>query len=118
MHRRAFLRSTVAAVAAGFAPIRAFGIVTQDAARPATPCGVATGDVADGRAVVWSRTDRPARLIVEYATTEAFHDVRRVIGPAALAESDFTARIDLTSLPSARTSSTVCCSRISRISRR
>jgi hypothetical protein len=52
-----------------------------------------------GRAIVWSRTDRPSRLIVEYATTEAFKDPRRVVGPAALEATDFTARVDLSGLP-------------------
>src|SRR5439155_26937393 len=74
-------------------------IVIQDANRPAMPCGVATGDVAGGRAIVWSRTDRPARMIVEYSTTASFSDRRRIIGPAALEDTDFTARVDLSELP-------------------
>jgi alkaline phosphatase D len=49
--------------------------------------------------MVWSKTDRPARLVVEWSTSESFRDVRRVVGPAALDISDFTARIDLTELP-------------------
>jgi alkaline phosphatase D len=60
---------------------------------------VTAGDVDLDRAIVWSRTDRAARLLVEYATTESFKDVRRVIGPAALEASDFTARVDLSGLP-------------------
>jgi alkaline phosphatase D len=78
---------------------RAPAIITRDAARPGMPCGVATGDVNDGQAMVWSRCDRPARLVVEYSTTPSFADVRRVIGPAALEDTDFTARVDLTDLP-------------------
>jgi len=57
------------------------------------------GDVTGDRAVVWSRTDRPARLVVEYATTESFRDARRVAGPAALPDTGFTARVDLSGLP-------------------
>ena len=72
-------------------------IVTRSAA--GVPCGVATGDVTDGQAIVWSRTDRPARLIVEYSTTPSFADTRRVVGPAALEDTDFTARVDLIGLP-------------------
>jgi alkaline phosphatase D len=98
MNRRDFLRHGVAALAAS-SPARAFGIVVQDAGRPATPCGVATGDVADGRAIVWSRTDRPARLIVDYSTTASFRDSRRIVGPAALETTDYTARVDLSDLP-------------------
>ena len=48
---------------------------------------------------MWSRTDRPARLLVEWATSDTFRDATRIVGPAALAESDFTARVDLTGLP-------------------
>ncbi len=63
------------------------------------PQGVAAGDVGSGRAVIWSRADRPARMFVEYATTERFENPRRVPGPAALEPTDFTARIVLTDLP-------------------
>jgi alkaline phosphatase D len=45
------------------------------------PQGVASGDVSDGRAVIWSRSDRPARMLVEYATTEKFENVLRRTGP-------------------------------------
>src|SRR5947207_15577509 len=98
MHRRDFLRHSAAALAAASSSTRAFGIVVQESSRPATPCGVATGDVSGDRAIVWSRTDRPARMIVEYSTTPSFSDRRRIVGPAALEETDFTARVDLTEL--------------------
>jgi alkaline phosphatase D len=74
-------------------------VITPDAARPTLPYGVQSGDISGNRAIVWSRTDRPARLLVEWATNDAFRDATRVVGPAALAESDFTARVDLTALP-------------------
>jgi alkaline phosphatase D len=74
-------------------------ILRSQAARPSVPQGVAVGDPADGRALVWSRADRAARMFVEYSTTESFRDVRRVAGPAALEGSDFTARTVLTDLP-------------------
>jgi len=38
-------------------------------------------------------------MLVEYATTDSFTHARRVQGPAALAISDFTARVELTDLP-------------------
>ena len=98
MHRREFLTLAAAAVA-GARQDRAPAIVTRDSDRPGMPCGVATGDVADGQAIVWSRSDRPARLIVEYSTTPSFADRRRVVGPAALEATDFTARVDLVQLP-------------------
>ncbi len=74
-------------------------IVTQDNRRPQIPCGVMSGDPDGRRAIIWSKTDRPARMLVEFATREDFHDMRRVAGPAALAPSDYTARVDLGDLP-------------------
>jgi alkaline phosphatase D len=74
-------------------------IIQSEKSRPAIPQGVAAGDVTPERAVIWSRTDRPARIEVEYSTTEKFETPLRRIGPAALEPSDFTARIVLTDLP-------------------
>jgi alkaline phosphatase D len=73
--------------------------VAQSDARPPIPFGVQSGDVTPDGAVIWSATDRPARLIVEYATGEGFGDVRRVVGPAALPETGSTAQAVLTGLP-------------------
>jgi alkaline phosphatase D len=55
--------------------------------------------VTADQAIVWSATDRPARLLVEYAETERFQDPQRVVGPAALPESGYTAKVALTGLP-------------------
>jgi len=97
MSRRAFVnRSLGCAAAAPFFP----AIIQSDVNRPTMPQGVASGDVSDGRAVVWSRTDRPARMLVEYSTTDKFENAWRRTGPAALESTDFTARIVLTDLPS------------------
>jgi alkaline phosphatase D len=63
------------------------------------PQGIASGDVTSGRAVVWSRTDRPARMIVEYSTTDTLTNALRRVGPSALESSDYTARVVLTDLP-------------------
>ena len=98
MLRREFLTLGAAAVAAARQD-RAPALVTRDDDRPGVPCGAAAGDVTDGQAIVWSRTDRPARLVVEYSTTPSFTDTRRIVGPAALEDTDFTARVDLTGLP-------------------
>jgi hypothetical protein len=39
------------------------------------------------------------RLLVEWATSDSFREAPRVVEPAALADSDFTVRVDLTGLP-------------------
>jgi alkaline phosphatase D len=102
MRRRDFLRRALA-VPAAYGGLRSLGgapaIVRAEGARPTADYGAAAGDVTAGRAMVWSRADRPARLVVEWDTTDAFRNVRRVLGPAATAESGLTSRVDLTSLP-------------------
>jgi alkaline phosphatase D len=93
--RRGFL-STAARAAGGL--VVAPALITQDSARPEIT-GVATGDVAHDRAIVWCRTDRAATMFVEWSTTDSFQNVRRVRGPLANQSTDFTARVDLRGLP-------------------
>ena len=45
--------------------------------------GIQIGDLAPGRAIVWSRSDRPARMFVEYAFNEQFHNPVIIQGPYA-----------------------------------
>jgi alkaline phosphatase D len=94
------LRSTLSRAAeleGNFGQAPALAISPQD--RPQITHGVASGAVGAGRALIWSRCDRPARMFVEYATTDRFRDLRRVRGPAGLEPSDFTTRLTLTDLP-------------------
>lgn len=69
------------------------------AGRPGIPDGVQAGDVTGGQALIWSRTDRPARLLVEWDTQESFRSLRKATGPVTTAAQDYTARIDLAGLP-------------------
>jgi alkaline phosphatase D len=78
---------------------RAPAIITSDTLRPVITSGIQSGDITASRAMVWSRCDRPARMIVEYSTTESFTSAQRITGPAALEPTDFTARTDLAGLP-------------------
>jgi alkaline phosphatase D len=94
--RRVFLRRSMAAAGGAFGGL---AIARAQGSRPEITHGVGAGDVARGRAIVWSRADRPSRMVVEWSTTESFADARRVTGPAATAETGFTARVDLTGLP-------------------
>lgn len=75
------------------------GVIRREGARPGAPSGVQSGDVTSDSAIVWSRADRPARMLVEWSTTESFRNPQRVTGPAALEATDFTARVDLRGLP-------------------
>lgn len=68
--------------------------------RPEITHGVQSGDVTARRGIVWSRTDRPARMFVEVSLTESFRKTRRYRGPVATGRTDFTAQLDLRGLPS------------------
>src|ERR1035438_4546668 len=97
--RRSFLKATFAsgvslalpaALSSAFAQSPA--IITSDRMRPQGPSGIQIGDVLGDRAMIWSRTDRPARLVVERSFSPNFKDSVRVRGPLALDVSDYTAR--------------------------
>ena len=79
--RRDFLtRSAAAAGGIGAFP----AILPWLRSRPQITSGVQCGDILSDRAIIWSRADRPARLIVDYSTRESMADARRTIGPAAI----------------------------------
>ena len=108
MTRRGLLhRSALAGggLIAALSPMRAFAqqrspaVITSDQMRPQVPYGVQTGDLLGDRAILWARADRPARMMVEWATTDSFADAKAVVGPAALEDTDLTAKLDLAGLP-------------------
>lgn len=96
MKRRAFLHHSLTA---GLGVALAPALVRAAQAVPQLPQGVSAGDAGPGRAVVWSRCDRPARMFVDWSTTASFANARTVRGPAALPSSDHTARVVLTDVP-------------------
>ena len=67
---------------------------------PQVSDGVASGDVTRSEAVLWSRSDRAARMCVEWSDSAAFTQVRRRVGPVTGPSTDFTAKILLRDLPS------------------
>ena len=105
--RRSFLGTSVVA-GAGLVVARgtpwhpshgAPAVVTSQSLRPLLPSGIQSGDVTSSRAVVWSRADRPAQMLVEWATNDRFENTRTVVGPAAMEDTAFTASLDLRGLP-------------------
>jgi len=92
MNRRTFLQTTASGF---FAAPAIMSRVLQDSAAPLMPGGVQVGDVTTTRAMIWSATDRPARMFVELARNERFASSRVVEGPVALENSQFTAKLDL-----------------------
>jgi len=97
--RRRLLTTATAATA-----LSAFGgiarpYLSRAADRPLITHGVQSGDVSIDSGVIWARADRPARMLVEYASTESFKDARHGAYVDALPESDFTAKTLLEHLP-------------------
>lgn len=104
--RRHFLQTAGLILGAGCVPtlggrggIAASETTAAASGRPLAAQGIQFGDVDGGRAIVWSRCDRPARMLVEYDFKSDFPYPRLVPGPLALAASDYTARVDLAGLP-------------------
>jgi alkaline phosphatase D len=67
--------------------------------RPQAPCGVQVGDLHHDRAIVWARSDRPARMMVRWSTRESMADAVAAPWVHALDATDCTARLDLAGLP-------------------
>src|SRR3712207_1870610 len=99
IHKGALLGGAMATGGPLRALAQAPAVVTSDKARPRLLYGVQAGDVASDRAVLWSWADRPARMLVELSTTESFAHSWTITGPAALEDSDYTAKLDVTGLP-------------------
>jgi alkaline phosphatase D len=87
-------RSLLAATAASALPTRLYAQASASA-RPRILSGVQSGDFTNDGAIVWSRSDREARMIVEYATSESFTKSVRIEGPLAQAATDYTSRVRL-----------------------
>ncbi len=106
LSRRKFLQSSgllLGAAALPWSATRTSHAIPSTSASPSTlpqlEQGIQIGDVLADRAVIWSRSDRAARLWVDYDVSESFTNPIRVRGPYALETSDYVARVDLTGLP-------------------
>jgi alkaline phosphatase D len=73
--------------------------LSRAADRPQIACGLASGDVSHGSAVVWARADRPARMRVECSTHESFKTIVAIASSDALPDHDFTSKVLLEGLP-------------------
>jgi alkaline phosphatase D len=71
--------------------------------RPRVTHGVQSGDVQlagdAASAVVWARSDEPARMVVEWSRSPAFTGATRVGGPVVTPETDGTGVVPLAALP-------------------
>ena len=91
--RRTLLRSaTVGGVVAAL-PVTFTAPALARSGRPALTHGVQSGDVLPGSGLVWTRADRPSRMLVEVADNPAFADARTLRGPLLTPDSDFTGKL-------------------------
>ena len=67
--------------------------------RPRPTHGVQSGDVTAHEAVLWVRSDRPARMVVEIGRRPDLRDARRVRGPVLTPDTDLTGKTLLRGLP-------------------
>ncbi|MCC0027831.1 MAG: alkaline phosphatase [Brucellaceae bacterium] len=91
MSRRGFMASAGATglVAASGLAMPFYSRASQ---RPAFTHGVQSGDVDMSSGMIWGRTDRPARVMMEVATREDFANATRLAPLNALPESDFAVK--------------------------
>ena len=101
--RRDLLAGAAGLVIAGRVSGPVSGPAIAQSHRPLVTHGVQSGDVGPTSGMVWARSDRPARMMVEYATTEGFRDARLLSGPDTLEDSDFIGKVELTGLPPGQT---------------
>ncbi|MFI9045745.1 alkaline phosphatase D family protein [Streptomyces sp. NPDC053427] len=99
--RRSLLRGAAAGSGALALPALACAAPAQArSGRPSASWGVQVGDVTTSSGLVWVRSDRPARMVVQTAATESFRGARTWHGPVVGAGTDFTGVTSLHGLPS------------------
>ncbi len=98
LSRRRFLQSSAAGglVMAGGLVLPA---LSRAADRPVITHGLQSGDVDGGRAMLWARADREARMMVELATRPDFAGARRLPFVDVGEATDFVGKLDVTDLP-------------------
>src|SRR5689334_14287932 len=67
--------------------------------RPVLTHGVQSGDVTTDGALVWTRADRPSRMLVEVSRDPSFRHARRLRGPVLTPDTGGTGKLRVTNLP-------------------
>src|SRR5262245_49914225 len=99
LSRRRLLRSAGAYGASIAFSSVAMPYISRAGDRPLITHGVQSGDVSLDSGVVWSRTERPSRMLVEIATSDSFRDISNAVALDALPDSDFTGKVLVNDLP-------------------
>ena len=93
-------RRAVLAGGTAFAASLAMPAISRASARPVFTHGVQSGDVDTMSGMIWTRTDRPAQVMMEVSTTESFANARQLAPLTAAPESDFAVKRLVEGLPS------------------
>jgi len=98
LSRRSLFRTAAAGGLAGAATLVLPGAAAAAPAlvrsgRPVLTHGVAAGDVRPGSGLVWTRADRPSRMVVEVAGSPDFRRALRVPGPVLTPDTDLTGKL-------------------------
>lgn len=99
LSRRGFLKAASASALVTAAGGIARPAISHANQRAPVTHGIQSGDVSLDSGMVWGRTDRPARMLVEVSTTESFKTIRHGVFVDALPETDFTAKALVEGLP-------------------
>src|SRR4051794_38280310 len=67
--------------------------------RPVLSHGAQSGDVTSDGALVWTRADRPSRMVLEVSDNPDFRGARVVGGPLLTPDTGGTGKLRLTGLP-------------------
>ncbi len=95
--RRTFLASSTAAGLVGASGL-ALPYYSRANTRPSFTHGVQSGDVDASSGMIWTRADRPSRVMFEVSTTESFANAERLAPLDALPDSDLAVKRLLTDL--------------------
>lgn len=93
--RRGFLAGGTA-----FAASLAMPAISRAAARPVFTHGVQSGDVNAASGMIWTRVDRPSKVMMEVSTTESFANARQLAPMNALPNHDLAVKRLVEGLPS------------------
>ncbi|MGD9865246.1 MAG: alkaline phosphatase [Pseudodonghicola sp.] len=93
-------RRAVLAGGTAFVASLAMPSISRASSRPVFTHGVQSGDVSTGSGMIWTRTDRPARVMMEVSTTESFANARQLAPLNAMPTSDFAVKRLVEGLPS------------------
>src|SRR6202007_1555541 len=78
--RRKFLTTAAASAAVtAIGGIIAKPALSRAADRPIITHGIQSGDVSTESGVVWARSDRPSRILVEVATSDTFKSIHNAV---------------------------------------